>query len=203
VFDDKDEDIAELLYPRPDTRCCMSKWYLEKSFLPQAKVPWRLSVDLLLGKSMRQAARKIYGLSPYRDPHFSLFTEKDFRAVLDLEEARSGRSGKLCLLMLLGIAAFEQSDKNSLVSDMTRTLFSLTRETDLKGWWRTDSQIGILFTEVDVLGPAALNEAQTVIKHKILTALRARLGDTAADRITISWSVFPKSFLETERHKRP
>ena len=146
---------------------------------------------------MRQAARRIYGLSTYRDPLLSLFTEKDFRAVLDLEEARSARSGKLCLLMLLGITGFEQSDKNSLVSNLTRTLFSLTRETDLKGWWRTDSQIGILFTEVDVLSPVTLNEAQTVIKHKILTALRARLGDTAADRITISWSVFPKSFLET------
>jgi hypothetical protein len=175
----------------------MSKWYPEKSFLPQAKVPWRLSVDFLLGKSMRQAARKIYGLSPYRGPHSSLFTEKDFRAVLDLEEARSARSGKPCLLMLLGIAGFEQSDKNGLVSNLTRALFSLTRETDPKGWWRTDSQIGILFTEVDVPSPAALNEAQTAIKHKILTALRARLGDTAADRITISWSVFPKSFVET------
>ena len=181
----------------------MSKWYPEKYFLPQAKVPWRLSVDLLLGKSVRQAARKIYGLSTYRDPHFSLLTENDFRAVLDLEEARSARSGKPCLLMLLGIAGFEQSDKNSLVSDLTRALFSLTRETDLKGWWRTDSQIGILFTEVDVPSPVALNEAQTVIKHKILTALRARLGDTAADRITISWSVFPKSFLETPGASEP
>ena len=150
--------------------------------------------------------RAIPALGPYRDPHFSLFTEKDFRAVLDLEEARSARSGKPCLLMLLGIAGFEQSDKNGLVSNLTRTLFSLTRETDLKGWWRTDSQIGILFTEVDVPSPAALNEAQTLIKHKILTGLRARLGDTAADRIAISWSVFPKSFSETpglKRRKRP
>jgi hypothetical protein len=176
----------------------MSKWYPEKSFLPQARVPWRLSVDFLLGKPMRKAAKELSRLSgPYRDPHFSLFTEKDFRAVLDVEEARSARSGKPCLLMLLGIAGFEQSDKNSLVRDLTRALFSLTRETDVKGWWRTDSQIGILFTEVDAPSPAALNEAQTLIKHKILTALRARLGDTTADRITISWSVFPKSFLET------
>ncbi len=130
-------------------------------------------------------------------PCFSLFTEKHFHAAVDFEEARCTRSGKQCLLMLLGVERFEQADKNRFVSELTRTLSSLTRETDLKGWWRTDAQIGVLFTEVDALSPAALYEVETVIKRKILGALRARVGETVIERIAISWSLFPKSLLKT------
>ena len=145
---------------------------------------------------MRKERKKRPGLSgPNGDAHFSLFTEKHFRAALNLEEARSARSGKPCLLMLLGIAGFEQAEKDGFVSELTRTLFSVTRETDLKGWWHTDSQIGILFTELDLLNPSSLNEAQRLIKRKILAALRARVGDVATELISISWSVFPKPFL--------
>jgi hypothetical protein len=147
---------------------------------------------------MREKGEKRPGISGIdRDPHFSLFTEKYFRAVLNLEEARAARSGKPCLLMLLSMAGFEQADRDGFVSDLTRTLFSVTRETDLKGWWRTNSQIGILFTEVDVLSLAALDETQRLINRKILTALRGRVGHLATECISISWSVFPKTLLET------
>jgi hypothetical protein len=144
---------------------------------------------------MRGAERKRLGRRS-RDSHLSLFTEREFHGVLDREAVRSSRSGKSCLLMLLGIADFEQADKNGFVPELARTLFSVTRETDLKGWWHTGSQIGILFTDVDAPTPAALHEAQRVIKHKILAALRARVGDMAAERIAISWSASPRPSFE-------
>jgi hypothetical protein len=147
---------------------------------------------------MREKGEKRPGISGIDlDPHFGLFTEKHFRAALNLEEARAARSGKPCLLMLLSMAGFEQADRDGFVSDLARTLFSVTRETDLKGWWRANSQIGILFTEVDALSLAALDETQRLINRKILTALRGRVGHLATECISISWSVFPKTLLET------
>ncbi len=96
--------------------------------------------------------------------------------------------------MLLSIAGLGE-EKNGFERELTRTLFSVTRETDLKGWWRPDSQIGILFTEVGVLSPDALHQAQWILKRKVLTALQARFGNMATERIAISWSIFSKSFL--------
>ena len=148
---------------------------------------------------MRETGKKEPGFSgPDRDPHCGLYTEKQFRAMLHLEAGRSARSGKPCLLMLLGVTGLEQPEKSRFVGEIARTLFSLTRETDPKGWWRTGSQIGILFTEVDAVGPAALTEAQRTIKRKILAALRSRVGDTAAERIPISWSVFHNPSLQSQ-----
>jgi hypothetical protein len=148
-------------------------------------------------KSMQEKRRKGPLLSrPDHDIRLSLFPEKQFHAVVDFEKARSARSGKPCLLMLLGIAGFG-AEKDGFVKELTRTLFSVTREIDLKGWWRTDSQIGILFTGVDALSPPALDQAQTLIKHKILAALRAKIGDRVTERIYLSWSLLPESFLAT------
>ncbi len=144
---------------------------------------------------MQEKRRKRPLLSgPDHDIGLGLFPEKDFHAVVDVEEARSARSGKPCLLMLLSLAGLG-AGKTDFERELTRTLFSVTREIDLKGWWRTDSQIGILFTEVNVLSPDALHQAQWILKGKILTALQARFGDRATERITISWSIFPQSFL--------
>jgi hypothetical protein len=148
---------------------------------------------------MRETEKKGAGFSGSdRDPHCSLCTEKQFHAMLHLEAGRSARSGKPCLLMLLGVAGLGQSEKNGVVGEVARALLSLTRETDPKGWWCTGSQIGILFTEVDAPSPAALIEAQRTIKRKIIAALCSRVGDAAAERITISWTVFPNSFLESQ-----
>jgi hypothetical protein len=147
-------------------------------------------------KSMQEKQRKRFLLSgPDRGIRLGLFPQKHFHAVVDFEERKSARSGKPCLLMLLSIAGLG-TEKNGFERDLARTLFSVTREIDLKGWWRTDSQIGILFTEVDVLSPDALHEAQRTIKRKVLTALQERFGNKATECITISWSVFPESFLE-------
>ena len=89
---------------------------------------------------MRETEKKGAGFSdPDRDPYCGLCTEKQFRAMLHLEAGRSARSGKSCLLMLLGVAGLGQPEKNGVVGEVASTLLSLTRETDPKGWWRTGS----------------------------------------------------------------
>ena len=126
-----------------------------------------------------------------RDFLHSLHTEQSFRAMCHLEETRSERSRKPCLLMLLDTGGLVEIDKDALFNEVAKTLFSLTREVDLKGWWHTGSEIGVLFTEIDTP-----TQAEAALKGKIRTGLDRGLGGTIAHDIMITCRVFPESFVK-------
>ena len=125
----------------------------------------------------------------YRDTESGLYAEQYFRMSLHLEEMRSERSGVPFLLMLLSMD--ELGDH--LVREAAKAVLSCTREVDLKGWWHTGREIGILFTEINGQSRGELIVAKMVITDKIKKGLLRKLGITTADRISISCTLLPES----------
>jgi hypothetical protein len=135
-------------------------------------------------RKIRSLIKKISGcFDVSRDPHHGLYTEKHFRALLHLEEARSARSGKASLLMLFNVASLE----DRFVHEVARIVLAVPRESDVKGWWRSGVEIGILFTEIGAPSREAFIETERTIEGKI----RKRLSSMVTDRIAISYRMFP------------
>ena len=107
-------------------------------------------IGCLEGQSMWKKIRGLGRKRPkiadiYRDPNSGLCVEEYFHMMLRLAGMRSEESGKPFLLMLLHIGELD----DPVVREVARVVLSFTREVDLKGWWRTGREIGILFTEIN------------------------------------------------------
>ena len=100
----------------------------------------------------------------------TLCSEPFFTHMLRLEEKRSARSGNPILLALLDVSNHLGSPRSSgVLQDLEKALSSNFRETDVKGWYRESSVIGIVFTEM-----AGINEP---IKSKLLLKIHQALHD--------------------------
>jgi lipopolysaccharide/colanic/teichoic acid biosynthesis glycosyltransferase len=126
---------------------------------------------------------------PYEDRRFPPFSEDLFAKLLSLERKRAERSRRPFVLMLLDAAKLLQADQSSTTfGRLAIALFSSTRETDICGWYRKGSVIGVIFTEV---GSTDTNGLRTMIFSKIDASLRANLEPRHVDEIRISLHVFP------------
>ena len=100
----------------------------------------------------------------------TLCSEPFFTHMLRLEEKRSARSGNPILLALLDVSNHLGSPRSSgVLQDLEKALSSNFRETDVKGWYRESSVIGIVFTEM-----GSINER---IKSKLLLKIHQALHD--------------------------
>jgi len=81
--------------------------------------------------------------------------EPDFHRFLCIEQKRSERSKKPFILMLLDVTGFiDHPQKGQILLTVKRVLCERIRETDTRGWYRADSLVGIIFTEIQVLNEA-------------------------------------------------
>jgi len=68
---------------------------------------------------------------------------------------------------------------------------SVSRETDLIGWYRQNAMAGVIFTEI---GDENKAEVLVTLRNKIRATLVETLGEAKADRIAISVHVFPEDW---------
>jgi lipopolysaccharide/colanic/teichoic acid biosynthesis glycosyltransferase len=112
-----------------------------------------------------------------------------FTNLLSLERKRSERSRKQFVLMLVDAGGLLQPDHGAVaLAQMTGALSSSTRETDIRGWYKEGSVIGVILTE---FGSADMCAALNAIFCKVNSALRAHLGTGQMNEIHISFHVFP------------
>lgn len=117
------------------------------------------------------------------DRYYGIYSEDYFHNILYLERKKTERSEKPFLLMLLDIKRCEMAEKNKVVNKIVQVLFSLTRETDTKGWYKHDSMIGVIFIEIDDI---------EVLREKIYSNLSHELAAEQMNKIEISFHVFPE-----------
>jgi hypothetical protein len=128
-----------------------------------------------------------HGTSCIRDTATGFCCEEFFMEMLVLERKRTERSKKPFLLMLLDIGKVLMDDRaNEVLKKVSHVLFSVTRETDLKGWFRNGSVIGVIFTEIKEL-------EDSLIKKKIVTDLSTILNHTQFKEIEITTHYFPEA----------
>jgi len=113
--------------------------------------------------------------------------EEVFHAILTLERRRAERSGKPFVLMLLD-AHQENGTAKTILQRVLAALATTARETDALGWYRDGAILGVIFTEV---GHDVKGSITEVLRTKVQNRLREQLGPETANKVAISFHVFP------------
>src|SRR6267154_2066072 len=94
--------------------------------------------------------------------------EDAFVSMLYLERRRAERAHNRFVLMLVDVKdAITDGQKNRTLSKVTNALLSVTRETDIVGWYLEDHLIGVIGTEV---GQAKPKTVQSRMLEKVRAA---------------------------------
>jgi hypothetical protein len=122
----------------------------------------------------------VLGIHSAKSVDYTSLGEIEFQRMVSLERRRATRSQKSSLLMLIDMSesAGSSAQRRSLhkvLSAMRKT----TRETDITGWYKENSVVGVMFTEITFgdhssIPPAMMSRLHDVLKTQ-LTAQELRL----------------------------
>jgi lipopolysaccharide/colanic/teichoic acid biosynthesis glycosyltransferase len=116
--------------------------------------------------------------------------EDAFVSMLYLERRRAERAHKQFVLMLVDVKrAIADGQKNRTLSRITNALLSVTRETDIVGWYLEDHLIGVIGTEVGNAKPKAV---QAGMLGKVRAAFVEGLPQEKVSQIGLSFHFFPE-----------
>jgi len=114
--------------------------------------------------------------------------ESEFQRLISQERKRSERSQRPFVLLLIDTGLSLPAERSGRIQlDMLSALQEATRETDVTGWYKANSVVGVMFTEI---GPDN-NLVFSTILSRIGSALRDRLDPDQFSRIKFSFHVFP------------
>lgn len=100
--------------------------------------------------------------------------EDQFHRVISLERRRMERSRKSFLLMLLELDYLLSGNNQRVLAKVLSALSTSTRETDVTGWYRGNSVVGVMFTEIGT------DDKQS----GVMTTLTTRVSDTLRNCLT-------------------
>jgi len=124
--------------------------------------------------------------------HCGVLSEVRFNRVLSLERKRSERSHTPFMLVLLELSETEKPDlqPHAFVDAVMRSLTSVTRETDVTGWYQNGRVLGVVFTE---LGTASeMQHSASSIATKVNSALEQRVDLESSRLIKVSCHLYPE-----------
>jgi lipopolysaccharide/colanic/teichoic acid biosynthesis glycosyltransferase len=117
-----------------------------------------------------------------------VLSEEAFQRLISIERKRSERSQRPFVLLLIDPGGSLSSENNGRIPPaLLSALQEATRETDVMGWYKTDSVMGVVFTEI----VPADNLALSRILSRVGSVLRDRLDADQFSRIKFSFHVFP------------
>jgi lipopolysaccharide/colanic/teichoic acid biosynthesis glycosyltransferase len=120
--------------------------------------------------------------------------EDAFVSMLYLERRRAERAQKRFVLMLLDVKrAIGDGHKNRTLAKVTNAILSVTRETDIVGWYLEDHLIGVIGTEV---GKAKPKTVKGRMLEKVSAAFVEALPAESVSQITVSFHFFPEESEE-------
>ena len=122
-----------------------------------------------------------------------LLPQNLFLKLLCLERKRTERSGRRFVLMLLDTGNLLKTSKTPVLANLMSALTQSTRDTDLKGWYKAGSIIGVIFTEI---GSAEDNSIVQALSAKLTEALYDALSIGEINEIRLSFHIFPEDWDE-------
>lgn len=123
---------------------------------------------------------------PWADQDCGIYSENYFRETLRRERKRTERSGRPFMLVLLDVSEFGEIAERGRFGELARTISSLTRDIDVKGWYSRGRVIGLMLLETSG-GPAAKRIAEK-LKNEIVRSV----GEKDAGAIRISFHLYPE-----------
>jgi lipopolysaccharide/colanic/teichoic acid biosynthesis glycosyltransferase len=128
------------------------------------------------------------------DSTADLYEEEFFNDLLRVEKRRTERSRRPFLLMLIDLEHLDPHEKGEVARQLAITLLSTTRETDVKGWYKRASVIGIIFTEPNPDNNIAC--FQDMISDKVCGGIKSVIGLDRFSKLEIELHIFPQDPLE-------
>ena len=120
----------------------------------------------------------------------SALREEAFLGVIWHERKRAERSQKPCVLMLIEMESVFPSEMNrEALGTILSAVSAATRETDVTGWYKDDSVVGVLFTEITAEDGTAI---VTTVMSRVSEALRERLGSRQFNQVNTTFHLFPE-----------
>lgn len=134
------------------------------------------------------------------DQESGVLDEVSFHRIIALEEKRTKRSRKPFLLMLLDAGSCLSRNKSGNVLSKILSALSLsTRDTDVTGWYKSHSVVGVMFTEISL---DRRGSALNAMRSRVSETLRHNLTSDKFNQINISVRVVPEGWdLDMARDK--
>ncbi len=127
---------------------------------------------------------------PSSGPQSIALTEESFHRMIALERKRTERSRNPFLLMLLETGdSLESDDAENLLRKALSTLSDSIRETDVSGWYKGSSVVGVMFTQ---LGSGDRTATVSMMSARVSATLRTALGAEQFSQVNISFHLFPE-----------
>jgi lipopolysaccharide/colanic/teichoic acid biosynthesis glycosyltransferase len=120
--------------------------------------------------------------------------------MISLERKRSERSRKPFLLMLVDMGGYLPSERTTKVLGSILSALSVsTRETDVTGWYKHRSVVGVMFTEIGLEDRASV--LGTMIT-RVSETLKSALSFEQFNQVSLSFHLFPEDWNHDDE-KRP
>ncbi len=144
---------------------------------------------MTLRDSIHDTRPYLSGTHSVSDGERSVLSEEAFKRMISRERKRTERSRKPFLLMLLDTGSHQSSEKNGKGLDsIVSTLLRSTRETDVTGWFKNRTIVGVMFTELVVEDK---NSILSTMLTRVSTTLRDNLTFEQFNQVSISFHFFP------------
>jgi len=118
-----------------------------------------------------------------------------FNRLLSMERKRSERTGAPFLLVLINFERLVRSRVKNSIENIGVAIAASTRDTDITGWHRHRSTIGVIFTALNGTSRKATREAVSGKIHKMLTE---HLHPSEVGSVEISFHFFPENEESSE-----
>ena len=126
--------------------------------------------------------------------------EENFKRMIAVERKRTERSREPFLLMLLEAGNHQRAEKNTNALDkIISAMLSSTRETDVVGWYKGRTTVGVMFTGLTIEDK---NAVLSTILSRVSAALRDELTSDQFSQISLSFHFFPDHW-DHENSGRP
>lgn len=115
--------------------------------------------------------------------------EAAFHRMISLERRRTSRSQRSFLLMLVDLGEHTTSKQNKAsLRKILSTLSSILRDTDVAGWYKEDSVVGVMFTEIAVDNGNAI---PATLMNRVSHTLKKHLSQQQFRQLVISFHLLP------------
>jgi len=126
----------------------------------------------------------------FKTDQLDLYYEDEFIKMLSRERMRSKRSNIHFILMTIDITKIIKLKSGlDIIKTISCALNEISRETDIKGWYRDNSTLGAIFVGIE---ESNVDSAKKIIANKLQQNLTKHLHSKFLDMMTISFLVYPE-----------
>jgi hypothetical protein len=132
--------------------------------------------------SNRGQAKDVFGGSE------DFYEESHFNEMLNLEKKRSQRSMRPLMLMQLDISGLMEPNPADARRKLEQAFASGIRETDIRGWCKRGTVVGIVFTELQSAAP----QVRELLIRRVMARLVGQIDPDVLFKIKVTFHMFPE-----------